>query len=177
MFNSRMLLGLLLVWSPALFGASVAAKKDGVEVLAEAKKGAAVMTTLKKGQNVESLERSGMFWKVKTADGKTGFVSVLNVNRGADEGNGSIAKALQAAAQEGREGADVANARSRSAVMGVRGLDESSETSFAGNVKPNMRRVYAMEDRRISAEGVDKLGDAVSKEIELRAAKHGDDAE
>ncbi len=157
---------------PAL-GAQVTAKKDGVEVYADAAKSAKVLITLKKGESLDSSERKGMFWQVKTQNGKTGFVSVIAVNRSA-ESNGGLAKAIQAAAKEGRQGSEVSNARSRSAVMGVRGLDENEETSFAGNVKPNMRRVYAMEDRKASEENVESIGRGVMKEIESRMDIQGD---
>lgn len=165
--------GILLLMAPIAFGAQVTAKKDGVEVLADAAKGSAVIATLKQGEALESMERKGMFWQVKTKNGKTGFVSILAVNRDASAGSAGLAKALQAAAQEGRDGNEVANARSRSAVMGVRGLDESDETAFAGNVRPNMRRVYAMEDRKVNAEGLQSLQASLLSEIEARAEKRG----
>lgn len=172
--KTRQLLGaLLFLAAPVALGAQVTAKKDGVEVLAEASTGARVVSTLKKGDVLESMERKGMFWQVKTKSGKTGYVSILVVNRDASAGSGGLSKALQAAAQEGREGNDVTNARSRSAVMGVRGLDESSETEFAGNVRPNMRRVYAMEDRKVNTEGLQSLQTSLLSEIEARAAKRG----
>lgn len=161
------------LWATTAFGGSVTAKKDGVEILESAAKGAKVIATLKKGESVESSDRKGMFWQVKTSNGKAGFVSVMAVNRSAD-GGGNLAKAIQAAAKEGREGAEVANARSRSAVMGVRGLDENEETAFAGNVKPNMRRVYAMEDYKVTPAALNKLGNNVMKEIETRVERDDD---
>lgn len=162
-----------LLWSVPSFAAQVTAKKDGVEVYADAAKSAKVLLTLKKGESLESADRKGMFWQVKTSSGKTGFVSVIAVNRSAGS-NGGLAKAIQAAAKEGRAGSEVTNARSRSAVMGVRGLDESEETSFAGNVKPNMRRVYAMEDRKPSDESISNISRSIMKEIESRMEDSGD---
>ena len=69
----------------------------------------------------------------------------------------------------GRKENDAANARQRSTVMGVRGLDENEETAFAGNVKPNLRMVYAMEDIVVKADEIDQIGDLVFKEIEKKA--------
>jgi hypothetical protein len=57
--------------------------------------------------------------------------------------------------------------------MGVRGLDESGETSFAGNVKPNLRQVYVMEDRIVEQKSLDDLAGLVAKEMEARAEKKG----
>lgn len=170
---NRALCVVALAWSLPVLGAQVTAKKDGVEVYADAAKSAKVLVTLKKGESLESADRKGMFWQVKTSNGKTGYVSVIAVNRSA-ETNGGLAKAIQAAAKEGRAGSEVSNARSRSAVMGVRGLDENEETSFAGNVKPNMRRVYAMEDRKPSEESIESIGRSVMKEIESRMDIQGD---
>lgn len=170
----RILVGLQAwLWASLLWGASVEAKKDGVEVLETADKGSKVLMTLKKGDAVESSERKGMFWQVKTPDGKSGFVSILGVTRKADSQNTSLSKAIRQASQDGRdEKADeVSAARSRSAVMGVRGLDESGETSFAGNVKPNYRMVFTMEDRMVSDKSLSSFGSEVMKEVEYLAEK------
>ena len=150
---------------PSLAG-TVEAKKNGTKVLSGAKKGAAVIKTLKKGDQIESGERKGMYWQVKV-DGKDGFVSIMKVKRVAVSDSG-LSDAMRTASQNGRQSDDVSNTRSRSAVMGVRGLDESDDTSFAGNAKPNFRMVYAMEDRETSDKSVEKLGDLVFNEIEKR---------
>lgn len=159
----------LLAISWVAQGASLAAKKKKVEVISKPKKGSAVVETLKKGDLMESLGRAGMYWKVKTSGGKVGFVFVTKVKRKSTTGN-SLAKAIRAAAKDGREeNDDSGSVRARSAVMGVRGLDESGETAFAGNVKPNLRMVYTMEDRRVSRKNIDHLGNMVMKEVEVLA--------
>ena len=169
----KLLLCLLaLAFAPAAMAAGVVAKKDGVKVLGEPKKGATVLMTLNKDQPVESIERQGMYWKVKTSSGAEGYVSVLKVKKQADAGGG-LSQAIQAVAHEGRDSDDVENTRARSAVMGVRGLDESDETSFAGNAKPNMRLVYAMEDRRVTTKRLNALEAAINAEVEAVARKRG----
>ena len=145
--------------------ATVVAKSSGVKVKSEPR-GGKTLTKLKKGQSLETTERKGMYWKVKLPSGETGFVSVLKVKRKSGTSKG-LAKAIRAAAKSGRSNAeDGANVRSRSAVMGVRGLDESEETAYAGSVKPNLRMVYAMEDRIVSNRSVSRIEKSVMKEVE-----------
>lgn len=158
-------------WAGASFAAQqVEAKQDGVKILKEAAKDGAELGALKKGQAVEALDRKGMFWRVKF-NGQEGFVSFMQVNRKTGESS-ALANAIGQAAKESRDMDNVKGARSRSAVMGVRGLDESSETSSAGNVSPNLRLVYAMEDRVLSKKKVDTLGALVQREATARTAKY-----
>jgi hypothetical protein len=154
-----------LAFSTSLLAAQVAAKKDGVVVTAEAKKDAAVVIELKKGEVVDAGDREGMFWKVKTKDGKAGFVSVMAVQRQAGD-DSSLASALRDEALKARQNSDGSDSRARSAVMGVRGLDETKDTAMAGNIRPDMRAVYRMEDRMVASNRLDRLEQLVSKEIE-----------
>lgn len=160
----------LLFASSAMAAKFVEAKKNGVKVYAEASKKATVLTTLKKGQSLDALERKGMYWKVKVS-GKEAFVSVFKVKKVND--SSAIAEALKDAVKQGREEGDGANARARSAVMGVRGLDESDSSSFAGNVKPNLRMVYAMEDLLVTSDEITELENKVFDESERNALKKG----
>jgi hypothetical protein len=142
-------------------------KQGGASVLAEPNQSAKVLKELKDGESVESGDRKGMYWEVKLADGTKGFVSVVKVKRAAGgSDSGSISDALRSKVKEGRQEDDVANARTRSTVMGVRGLDESGDTAFAGNARPNMRMVYQMEDRQVDPKAIEKLGNQVSTELE-----------
>jgi len=159
--------------STALMAAQVEAKKDGVTVHATPDKAGSVIATLKSGETLEAKERKGMYWEVKTANGKAGYVSVMTVKHKPGDGASNLGAAIRDAVKDGRSTSDAANARSRSAVMGVRGLDESDETSFAGSVKPNLRAVYAMEDFSIQATAIDGLGEEVFAEISRRAEKRG----
>mgnify|MGYP003338126981 CR=1 FL=1 len=146
---------------------SLVAKKDGVKVYAEGSKKSKVVATLAKGDEMESTERKGMYWQVDYK-GKKGFVSVMKVKKKAGQSSGGIAEALRDAVKQGRDESDATNSRQRSAVMGVRGLDESSETEFAGNVKPNLRMVYNMEGFLVKQTDVDAIGDLVASEIEKK---------
>lgn len=153
------------------------ARKDGVPVLSEAKRGAAVKSTLKKGEVVQSDKKVGMFWEVKTKSGESGFVIMVDVARKNGAESGGLSEKLRAAAKEGRDSkGETETTRSRSAVMGIRGLkNDSGETAFAGNVKPNLRVVFAMEDYQVPKENIARLGDAVMKEVETKMNRKGPD--
>lgn len=147
----------------------VESKQDGVKVYKDAAKTSAELGALKKGQALEALDRKGMFWRVKF-NGQDGFVSFMQVSRKAGE-NSALAEAIGQAAKDSRDMDNVKGARSRSAVMGVRGLDESEETASAGGVSPNLRMVYAMEDRMVNNDKIEKLSDMIQKEVSGRVAK------
>lgn len=154
-------------FSVSAFAGMVEAKRDGVKVFAEANKKADVLKKLKKGEALETKERKGMYWLIDL-EGKEAYVSVMKVKRTKDGGS-AISDALRSAVEQGRRENDAANARQRSTVMGVRGLDENEKTAFAGNVKPNLRMVYAMEDIVVKSSDIDKIGDLVFQEIEKKA--------
>jgi len=165
-------LGALSIVLGSLIGTSavagqVAAKKDGVNIYSEANKKGSVLGTLAKDQTIEFVERKGMYWQVKTDAGAAGYVSVLEVAK-APETDTNLTKAIRDVVKDGRETDDVAGTRSRSAVMGVRGLGEDDNTRFAGDARPNMRAVYAMEDFRVNKKEVEKLGALVFEELETR---------
>lgn len=156
------------LWAPSLMAAEVEAKKDGVEIFAESTNKSQVMGSLKAGETLESVERKGMFWQIKTKDGKTGFVSILSVKHKPDT-NSNLAKAINGVVKGGRGGEDATESRARSAVMGVRGLREDDDMANAASVRPNLRAVYEMEDVRISQKKVGELGDKVMGEITRKA--------
>ena len=164
-------LGALLIAVP-LFGAALEAKKDDVKVYGTPAKTGETLSSLKKGQTVEGKERKGMYWEVVLDGGKTGYVSVLEVTAKTDS-KSNLTNALRSAVKEGRQEDEVANARSRSSVMGVRGLAADDENKSAGNVKPNLRMVYAMEDFTVSKQKIEDLKQKVEQEIEARAKKQG----
>ena len=161
--------GLVLSFGATAFSAaSVTPKrKKAVDIFDAPKRKASKIGKLKPGTALDAIERTGMYWKVKYKS-REAYVSVMKVTRQTGSAS-SFAKAIRNAAQESRGTDDVANTRARSAVMGVRGLDESDEVSGAGNVSPNLRMVYAMEDLKISQKGVDRIGDLVFSEIEAKA--------
>lgn len=155
-----------------VFAASVTAKVDEVPVFKEASTQSQVMQKMKKGDKLSSKERKGMFWEVTLPGGGVGYVPFLKVQRNEDGDDSSLAKAIRNAAQSDRTTADT-SARARSAVMGVRGLDEGEEIATASSARPNLRLVYRMEDRQIDDTRVSMLGDEIMKEIELKAQKKG----
>lgn len=157
------------IFSSAVYGGTLEAQKE-TEVYASGDKKSAVIAKLSKGDTVTSSERSGMYWQVKTKDGKAGFVSVLAVRAKAD-GSANLNDAIREAVKEGRGAAAADSGRSRSSVMGVRGLDDTSDTGMAATLKPNMMAVYAMEDLEMPKAAVDQQAEIVSSEVETRMSK------
>lgn len=146
-------------------------KRAGVKVYDKASRKGSVLKKLSKSDSIEELGRSGMFWKVKLEGGKEGYVSVMKVKRKPSKKSGEFSTALRKAIQQGRSADDASNVRNRSAVMGVRGLDESDDTAFAGNVKPNPRLVVAMENLNIDPKSIEQIGNMVEREIEFKLKK------
>jgi hypothetical protein len=170
---SQIMLAAFCLCASAAYGNQVSAKKDGTKVTAEPKKGAAVVKEIKKGEVLEAGDREGMFWKVKTSDGKDGFVSVMAVEREASKDSGIQSELHNAALKARTANESGETSRARSAVMGVRGLNENDELSEVGSLKPDLRSVYHMEDRSVSDKRVDKLEALVLKEVENAAAASG----
>lgn len=161
---------LTLLDASIAMGAQVEAKRDNVEVYTSADKSSGVMATLKKGEQIDADDRSGMYWKVKTNDGKSGFVSIMQVsNKPASKGG--LDDALRSAVKQGRQQSESnGSSRARSSVMGVRGLDESN-TSAASNLRPDLRRVYMMEDFSVGEEKIEQQANLVENDILMRSAK------
>ncbi len=166
---SRILIAALLLSANSAFGNEVSVKKDGTQITAEPKKGAAVVKELKKGEILDAGDRAGMFWKVKTTDGKEGYVSVMAVQREAGKESGIQSELHNAALKARTANESGETSRARSAVMGVRGLNENNELAEVGSLKPDLRAVYHMEDRSVSDKRVDKLESLVMKEVENAA--------
>lgn len=159
-----------LFFANVALATQVSAKKDGTQVMSEPKKGASVVKELKKGETIESFDRAGMFWKVKTSEGKEGYVSVMAVQREAEKDSG-IQTALHDAAMKARNSTEGGEStRARSAVMGVRGLNENNELAEVGSLRPDLRSIYRMEDRSLNVKRVDRLEALVLREVENAAA-------
>lgn len=159
----------LAAFSGVSFGGNVEAQKDKVDVLSAADKGSTVIVTLKKGDVLSAGERSGMYWQVQTKDGKPGFVSVLAVKVKPSD-SGSLNDAMRDAVKTGRAQQSADGSRTRSAVMGVRGLDDTSDTGLAASLRPNFHAVYMMEDRDVPRGRIDLQESIVSKEIERKSS-------
>jgi ribonuclease PH len=149
----------------------VTANKNDVTVVATPSREGKVLKTLKQGDRVTSIDRQGMYWRVKLDDGKEGYVSVLNVRPKPSSQGSNLSKVIQKSVKDGRAEDDVANNRARSAVMGVRGFDEDEKIALMGNVRPNLRMVYRMEDRSVADRNVDKLANQVFSEVEKRSMR------
>jgi hypothetical protein len=160
----------LISWSLFANATDLEVKAKGTQLLDKANRNAGVIAELKAGESLSSSGREGMFWKVKTSAGKEGYVNFTSVQRVAGQ-NDALGAAIQKAAHESRDMDGVKTARSRSAVMGVRGLDESSQTANAGAVRPNMRLVYNMEDFVVSQKELDDLENMIHKEIESSGSR------
>lgn len=163
------LIALSLAGAGVARAADVQAKKDGVEIYADATNKSDVLGKLAKDESLPSGERKGMFWQVHTKDGKDGYVSVLAVTRRADS-NSDLSKAIKNVVKNGREKDDAGESRARSAVMGVRGLRADDDMANASNIRPNLRAVYKMEDTKLSEKKVQALGEEVFNEISKKSA-------
>ena len=158
----------IFIFSSSVLAVTLQAKKNGVKVTAKAKSHLRYLLTLKKGDILTKISRKGMYWKVKSESGKVGYVSVMKVKRLASE-ESSISSSIRQVSKSTRPDEDQqAGARSRSSVMGVSGLSESDSNQYAGNVRPNMRLVFAMEDRDYSAKDINKIAMAVEVEVEKK---------
>jgi hypothetical protein len=160
----------LLMTTQLIFAGTVESQKDGVPVYAAADKSSAVLQKLKKGDKLAAKERKGMYCQVKAKSGKDGFVSMLAVKVKPDE-NPGLADAMREAAKKGRSQSAADGGRTRSSVMGVRGLDDTGEVGIAANLRPNLHAVYRLEDFEVSSQRLTTLGEDVLQEIELKAAK------
>jgi hypothetical protein len=158
----------LLGGANAAFAAQVEAKKD-IDIFKEPTNKSEVLGKLKTGEAVDSVERKGMFWEVKTKDGATGYVSVLSVKHNADT-DGNLAKAIKNAVKQGRPDDDSEDSRQRSAVMGVRGLAEDESAGNASALRPNLRAVFAMEEINPRQKDLEVLGGEILAEIEKKAS-------
>lgn len=164
-YMTRGLLSTLAFWAASqAHSAEVEPKSGDVPVYADATNKSGTVATLRMGERLQLVERKGMFWQVKTTDGKVGFVSVLQVKHKPDASSG-LAEAIKSAVKDGRSGDEVTAARTRSAVMGVRGLREDDSAGKAGDVRPNLRAVYDMEDKIVSEKKISELGEKVFQEV------------
>jgi len=163
------LFGGMIFGSQLLMAATVESQKDGVEVYSSADKSSAVIQKLKKGDKLSAGERKGMYWQVKTSSGKDGFVNMLAVKVKPDE-NPGLVDAMREAAKKGRSQSAADGGRTRSAVMGVRGLDDTGEVGVAANLRPNLHAVYRMEDFNTFPDGLSRQGELVMKEVEEKVS-------
>jgi hypothetical protein len=156
----------VLVWiSFILVGAQVRVKKSEAVILEEPKKESKTLKTVPEGTllNLDGSARHGMYWKVTG-----GYVNVLDVRK--EESAAREEDSLAAAIQKDHETKSKENSvRSRSAVMGVRGLDDEGDLSKVGSLAPKLDKVDAMEAHRGNAmKDVGGMEEKVFSEIESK---------
>ena len=161
------IIGMALFLPCSVQAGMLVASKSTVEVFSSGDKESPVLETMKSGDTITYIERKGMYWQVTTKKGKAGFVSVLAV-KVKPEDKAGLNDAMREAVKNGRSQSSADGGRTRSAVMGVRGLDDTSETSMAGSLRPNLHAVYAMEDLEMSISVIDEQERSVLAEIEGR---------
>ncbi len=165
----HLILSAVFVWACPCLAGMVEATKDGVDVYAGADKASAVVSKLKKGDALTAGERSGMYWQVQTKEGRPGFVNVLSVKVKPSSKEG-LDEAMREAVKNGRAQQSADGGRTRSAVMGVRGLDDTSDTGMAASLRPNLHAVYMMEDLDIPRARIDQQAELVTAEIERKSS-------
>ena len=139
-------------------------KKLEVPILKEKKKKSEHYRKMKPEESLHAIKRKGMYWQVKFED-KLAYVSVKLVKVKKSESNG-IMNVITREVQKSRNENDPATARARSTVMGVRGLADSGKMQSAGNVRPNLRLVYAMESFLVPKKEIDSIGKLVEAEVD-----------
>ena len=157
--------------APAAWADKFAAKRNGVLVYEQAVSAAKSVQSLKKGEMMESKDRSGAFWLVELEGGKKGFVRASDVLKMDSPDSGALTRAVQSVTSTKRNKDDSSNsgsarARTTSSVMGIRGLDEDDKAAGRAGLKPNMRAVYGMEDRQVSPQRVDAVEQSVNFELD-----------
>ncbi len=157
---------LLLTGFPFVLNAQTfIVKKDVSALRKEAKTNSASLKELKKGDTLVGEERQGMFWRVKDASGKDGFVSVLDVEKSL-KSDQTVQNALKNRPQNEEVSA---RARSGNSVMGIRGLDSNSKMDKVEAAKPALDDVYKMEDRKVPSSNVKKIEKGVQQEVESKS--------
>jgi len=157
-----MLAFIISVWGTA----SIKIDKKIVKIYNKPSKKSKILKKLKKGTVLSAIKRQGMYWQIKLKDGQTGFVSILKVKY-SQKVNNQISDVLNSFIKTGRREKSTLSTRTRSAVMGVRGLAES-DVSKAGEIIPDLKLVYQMEDLKISHEKIKKFSKSILKELEKR---------
>jgi hypothetical protein len=149
---------------------SLVTRTDAVRVFEMPHLKAKTLETLAQGSSVAGLEKKGLFWKVKTPKGTTGFVMVTKVGVPGDEGSklqGAMRSLLiQRQAADGS--GESARLRSKNAVMGIRGLD-SDDLSRVGHLRPNYGALSQLESLEVDPRVVDQLAQDVLNEASARS--------
>lgn len=170
--NMRSIVYTVIFGFSAVFGSTVSlatavmVKKKTAVVRKDPMQQGVAVATLKKGDVIKAVKRMGTYWQVALEDGKVGYISIFKVKR-TNSQNTSFARALRQAVKSDRTTDAVNGVRARSSVMGVRGLSDSEDTAFAGNVRPNHLAVYEMEDTQVKTKQLRRFEFSVQKELHM----------
>ena len=164
---------LLFVLAGSSFGKSITSitpKKKPFTVIYESNnRKSEEVGKLQYGKKIDAIERKGMYWKVNF-NKKEAYISVRKVKIVKSDNSG-VLNLITEEIQKSQNKDDSSMVRARSAVMGVRGLDEGRDIEFVGNVRPNLRLVYNMEGLVVSKSDIISLQSLVENEITLLEKK------
>jgi hypothetical protein len=150
----------------ALAAEALFAKVANVSILSRPDPKGPVLAKLEAGAEVVGLQKKGLYWQVKAADGTTGFVMMTLLSTRSAAVGAQLSGAMRSLLTQKREGeteAGTARARSKNAVMGIRGL-ASEDLSQVGNLRPNTQALEMLESWSVSAASVQELEAAVLAE-------------
>ena len=161
-------------FSTTLVARTLVTKKNSAKIYKSPKKKPPSLVTLKKGEILNKIgPRKGAYWHVSYAQEKTntkieGFIHFRSARLQRSKSSG-IVKAITKDIQKNRNTTvdEPSLVRTRSAVMGVRGLSTSDDIDFAGNVRPNLRMVYTMEGITVSNKAIKAISKLVEQENDL----------
>jgi len=150
----------------ALAAETLFAKVANVSILSRPDPKGPVLAKLEAGAEVVGLQKKGLYWQVKAADGTTGFVMMTLLSTRSAAVGAQLSGAMRSLLSQKRDAeteAGTARARSKNAVMGIRGL-ASEDLSQVGNLRPNTQALEMLESWSVSAASVQELEAAVLAE-------------
>lgn len=156
----------------ALFGNALAAalvvRADKTPLLSKPRLKAEIRASLGKDTTLEGIEKSGLFWKVRTPDGAEGYVVVSKVH--APQSSAAKLKSAMRSVLSETQGSQTDNprARSKNAVMGIRGLSDGDDLSALNSLRPNLAELEHFESFTVQLDQVEVLQSNVLKEADFR---------
>ena len=166
-----MAISLMVFVEEALADATIATRTAGVRLFDKPNLKSNVLASLDDGVQLTGLEKKGLFWKVRLADGATGFVMITQVDSGTEGTGLRLQSAMRSLLKQRRGDGDAEESvrlRAKNAVMGIRGLD-AGDLSEVGNLRPNYRDLEMLESLEVPQQAVDKLASDVLTESMTRS--------
>lgn len=159
-FKSTVLVG-VAVAAQAAFAFELTPKKAGVSLRAKPTVDGPVVKVLQGNERLKVTSKSGLYWAV-TLGADKGFVLSSEVQPLRSNEESNVRSGFKSAIQ-GNKGNQK---RTRSAVMGIRGLDDAEEISNKSGDRNNPNATQKMESRPISKDSLNRLEESVNKENE-----------